>query len=414
MRIRNSIFFILCVAIFVSGCDFDNTVTAEENDYEPIELSFEQKEIVDNGNSFALTLLDAVMTDKSDSFIISPISLQFILGMLLNGAEEETAAEIRKVLCVTDYDNETINNLFCRLIQDLPTRDKLTDITGARIFFTASNYPLKSEYTKVINNTFGAVCETMDFTNVSFARKSINQWCSSHTNGMIPEMVSKDEESSLCNVAGLLMDAIWFKGVWKDPFEKSNTAVGQFLCANGTTSSVKYMATNNLFGAYGGECFTAVTIPYGNGSYSMDVLLPDEGKRIQDILLELNRSYIEFKDLYNVDLKLPKFSIETSLDFLPILEKASAIELKKAEAFTPMFAESPAALSAIKQKTAIETDETGTKATSVTSASFVAAANLGSPLEVEKLVFHASRSFIYMIRERSTNAILFAGVYNGK
>ena len=64
----------------------------------------------------------------------------------------------------------------------------------------------------------------------------------------------------------------------------------------------------------------------------------------------------------------------------------------------------------------IEVSEEGTKATAVTVSSLMDGASGpepgGSP-EIDQRLFHATKPFIYLICENSTNAVFFAGVYQG-
>ena len=73
----------------------------------------------------------------------------------------------------------------------------------------------------------------------------------------------------------------------------------------------------------------------------------------------------------------------------------------------------PVYVSEMKQKARIEVSETGTKAAAVTEQSFLVGATRRPP-QFRNCTFHATRPFLYMIKDNFTGAILFMGTYYGE
>ena len=73
-----------------------------DNPLTPISLTTKQYGFVDAGNTFAGRFIDKIdensLKQKENEWIVSPLSLQIALGMLLNGAQGETADEICQTL----------------------------------------------------------------------------------------------------------------------------------------------------------------------------------------------------------------------------------------------------------------------------------------------------------------------------
>ena len=195
---------ITAVVLFVSGCE---KAPGEDNTYEPIVLSAEQGAMVTSGNTFALSLLGRVDAEEDGNYMISPMSIQFVLGMLLNGASPEAAEEIIQVLGFKDNNVATVNDFFGRLINEMPYLDKKTQVTTARSVLSSIKCPLSKTYISAVSSNYSALCESVDFSKSAAVREKVNTWCAQHTNGMIKEMITKEEESSLSNYVALLLDA---------------------------------------------------------------------------------------------------------------------------------------------------------------------------------------------------------------
>ena len=403
------------VLLSMAGCENDTPVSMEDNPYNPIVLTSEQEAMVSSGNQFALKLLAAVDAKTDDSYIVSPLGLQFILGMLLDGADGQTAQEICEVLGYGTDEAAAVSALCGRLIRELPELDKLTQVSSVRSVLTAPSLKLKTDYVSSVSETYKALFEQVDFSETSAVREKVNNWCSKNTNGMIKEMLLKEDETWLSSVCAMFMDALWFKGVWTDKFDKSATASGPFTKADGTRTSVMYMKKTANFrcdpsldgtGGY-------LSLPYGNGAYSMVIALPVADKTPQDLIRTLTQRGRLPKPGFpgiRTEVWLPRFEIEHKAEYQDIMNALGMISAFSPTANFSRMTDAKISLSRILQKAVIKVDESGTEAAAVTIAT-MEAAGMGLP---SKYVFHADHPFFFFITENSTGAILFAGKYCGK
>jgi serpin B len=165
--------------------------------------------------------------------------------------------------------------------------------------------------------------------------------------------------------------------------------------------------------------YEALQLPYGNGAYSMTILLPKEGKSTYDIAQGLTAE--SWKTLWQkgvpsggavVDVKLPRFETKTDVDLvetMSLLGMPNAFDPHKAE--FPDFCNVPTYIELMKQVARIKVSEEGTEAAAVTVIGMGKMASLPSePIHVN---FHANHPFIYIISEQSTGAIFFIGHYTG-
>ena len=160
------------------------------------------------------------------------------------------------------------------------------------------------------------------------------------------------------------------------------------------------------------DTWSTVRLPYGNGSYSMYALLPHEGISVDAVVEGLDGATWEIEKnrmrSCKVDLKLPRFETASDINLVDIM-----ISLGMERAFIPEMAEfgemfeneSEIFLGILKQKTKIIVNEEGTEAAGVTGGGMAT----GSIPENKPKTFHADRPFVYLIQEKSSNAIFFIG-----
>ena len=172
--------------------------------------------------------------------------------------------------------------------------------------------------------------------------------------------------------------------------------------------------TNQFYYTEDDLCQT-LCLPYSNEAYQMIVLLPKEGKTVQEVAQSLTAD--SWEEMYDqmksvrVDVKLPRFESESEVNLTGMMSALmpNAFSMKKAD-FSNLF-DIESYIGKIKQKGHIKVDETGTEAT-VTEA--LQGRIMGLDLVQPDMVhFHATHPFLYFIREWSTGAIFFIGQYMG-
>ena len=400
-------------------CDYESFNSVSEGFYftnadftapRYINLSDEEKKLVDSNNDFAFNLFRKIRASQlstvtsPQSTVFSPLSITYALGMLNNGAAGQTQKEINEVLGFGDAGADAIN-AFCRkLLTEAPKLDKKTTAEIANTVFVNSglNYELQQGFIDKAKQFYDAEPQSLNFFEKEKTLEIINGWASDHTHGMIPEILN--EFSFNTEAVSYLLNALYFKGAWTNKFDKQNTKEESF---NGG-EAVPMMQQYEEFEYTENDLYQAIHLPYGNGAYKMTVFLPLEGKSIDDVLGQLNGSNWNFKKWrYDVDLKLPYIKTSTSL---PLVDAMKALGMTSAftpNAEFPYFCDRAVYIGNMFQKAAIELDEEGTDAAAVT---VIEEAGIGIP---KTATFHANRPFFYIISEQSTGAIFFMGQYTG-
>ena len=387
------------------------SMTTEEDDIDPefMVLSDAQYDLVKRNSQFALNLFSEVK--GLGSSVISPMSVTYLMAMLANGAEASTREEIMATIGAKDFDINEMNAFYAYLMQRAKTADKHTTLNIANYIALNKEFQLKKKYASTIADSYKGAVEALDFNNPE-STKRINGWCSEHTDNMIPSIIDQVEPSAVAYI----MNAIYFNGTWADKFDKNNTKKEQF---NGYTRDIKYvdmMHRNAKYYYTSNDVYSAVTLPYGSGTYSMTVILPNEGKFSRGVTKALNAKSIASlrsnMDECIVDLKLPRFTTEMKLSLKDIIAKLGAPSMFDASRSDfSSFASGNVYVSEMLQKAKIEVSEEGTKAAAVT----MGMVKLTSirPNEPRRVDFHCDHPFIYMIQDNYTGAILFMGQFTG-
>ena len=332
-----------------------------------------QGKIADGNNDFACNLLRAIYEQQQGggSFIMSPISVSYLLGMLNAGAEGDTQRQITDVLGL-DGSPQKINQHFKKIMNEASSVDSTVTIKIANSINinSARGYRLIPKYKENMQKFYDAQIDAFPFTddrNVDI----INNWCNTHTDGMIPNILDSLDPYA----AMYLLNAVFFKASWTDKFDPNNTRNRIFTKQDGTILEHKMMHVA-IKAAYGSNNLCKMLrLPYGNGSYSMYVLLPHEGKTVGDIIQSLSAQQLEQQrtqemTIQNVDIEMPRFTTESKTHLEQVLSSMGmplAFHYLAAQ-FSKMIEDEELWVSMMMQKAKIEVNEKGTKASAVTIA----------------------------------------------
>ena len=408
--------------------DEPKTVVYMMADPQPIKLTEAQMVFANDNNQFTLNFLKTVNdVDKSGrSFIYSPLSITYVLGMVNDAAAGQTEQELEQTLGFHKGGIQAVNDYCKKLIDGLPKVDENVKLNIGNAIFVNKNYTLKEQFQKDMNDYYDAKAETLDFSSPE-TLSHINGWCYDKTNGMIPTILDEVDP----NMMSYLLNAIYFKADWASKFDQKNTKDEPFTTESGNIT-LPLMHQNVLISYLKNDTYSAVVIPYGSGLWNMTVLLPEEGKTTDDVIKEIakssvvnNRGWCEtggnyFRG-YEVDLKLPRFETDSDTDKLDIkdglvgLMKKMGINLAFDSylAEIPNMCELPVYIAMMRQKAKIKVNEEGSEAAAVTVAGMMEMSLMGRPVEYPKATFHANRPFVYVIQEASSGVILFIGKFTG-
>ena len=364
----------------------------------------------EKNNDFACNLFRTIYEQKKGSTIVSPISVGYLLGMLNEGADGETRRQITDVLRLGGSVQE-INKYFKKMMDDAQSIDPSVTLKNANCIYFKLGKSINPKYKADMQNYYDANVEAINFNSSNIVNK-INNWSKTHTDGLIPELVTKGELNP--RAVMYLLNAVYFKASWTDQFDPWSTRDMDFITHDGKTVKLPMMNREGM-AAYGkNDLCKMLCLPYGNKAYSMVVLLPNEGKTTDDIIRNLSAQKLkEWQSQMwteDVDILIPRFTTESETHLEAILSSMGMPRAFGGNAEFPNMLKGhhdDLYVSMMKQKAKIEVNEEGTKAAAVTVAEEV---SIGIVEHFYKY-FYATRPFVYYIMEKSTGAIFFMGTY---
>jgi len=398
---------ILIFAILVLGivsCN-DETEPASQlpPDAKPITLSKELEKRVGQDNEFAFDLFRKVIDfSKETNVFISPLSVSIALGMTWNGAAGETKSEMESALKMSGMSVEEINEYYRILQTTLPTIDPTTKLTLANSLWYRSGFQVKSDFLNVNVDYFDAYVRELDFSK-AWAVDTINQWCAKKTNNLIPSVLDNIPEDAVM----YLINAIYFKGIWRHQFEKKNTTQADFTNEAGEKVKVNMMFQKDTFAYAEDEKAQYLDMPYGNKAFSMTVILPKNGNTTADLLEYITANQwnriLQNLSMREVEVYFPRFSSKNK--FLlndPLIDMGMKLAFTDNADFSNI-ADENLFISRVLHNTYIEVTEEGTEAAAVT------VVEIGYTSVPMIPVFQVNKPFLFVIRENSTGVILFIG-----
>ncbi len=406
----------------------------------PLTKSAELAELVNGNSAFAFDLYQVLGMQEGNLFY-SPHSISLGLSMVYAGARGQTErqmADVLHFLLLQDKLHPAFNSLSLALDsrgesgQDDADRENASKRQGVNLFpkrerdqgfrlsivnavWGQQDHDFLEPFLDVLAENYGAGVRPADFRAApEETRTEINDWVAASTENRIKDLVPSDVITPLTRM--VLVNAIYFKAAWSYPFNESNTRNRPFHLLDGGSTDVPMMKTQEDFGYAAADGYQAVDLPYVGHELSMTIMLPDKG-RFKEFESSLDASLVDriIADLeeYHVELELPKFEFESKFRLSEPLRSIGMSDAfnTKASDFSGMDGRSCLAgddeclyLREVIHQSFVSVDEAGTEAAAATAA--VMATESAPPQWVKVVV---DRPFIFLIRDRATEAILFVG-----
>uniref|UniRef100_A0A3Q2CHL6 Serpin B6 n=1 Tax=Cyprinodon variegatus TaxID=28743 RepID=A0A3Q2CHL6_CYPVA len=348
--------------------------------------------------SFCLDLLRNLSEDNNTANIFfSPFSISAVMAMVMMGARGDTATQISECLKTQDCQGE-VYTLFAKLVSVLNQPGAAFALNVANRLYGEKSYSFLQEFLTQTRTYFNLELESVDFRNRSEeARIKINSWVEEQTRGLIKDILPPSTVSNMTRM--ILLNAIYFKGTWDEPFKLWDTQESEFKI-----NKVKMKTEIQMMNSK----------PYKGKEMSMLIFLPD---KIEDDTTGLEKlekllTYEKFMEWTHpdkmerqyVEVRLPRFKIEQNYDM-----RKTLISMGMEDAFdetkcdlSGMSGNKELFLSEVFHKAFVEVNEEGTEAAIVSGT----AINLCSR---ETPFFCANHPFLFFIRHNPTMSILFAG-----
>ena len=397
---------IAILALSASCTTQSDPIIQTPKDAVPIPLRVGMEKRVNQDNEFAFDLLKKTITSSGETNVfISPLSVSIALGMAWNGANGQTKSEMETALKMSGMSVADINDYYKIMQSTLPGIDPTTKLNIANSLWYKTGFAVKPDFLKVNTDYFGAYVKELDFSQ-AWAVDTINNWCAKKTNNLITKPLNEIPSDAVM----YLVNAIYFKGIWRKHFETKNTKESDFSNESGNVVKVNMMYQKDTF-AYAADNYAQyLDMPYGNKAFSMTVILPVNGKTTADVLNYLTpdilNTRLETMSTKEVEVYMPRF--KTQNKFLlndPLKNMGMNLAFSDMADFTNI-ADASLQISRVIHDTYVEVTEEGTEAAAVTIVEIGTTAVQNPP---PTPVFKVNKPFLFIIREKSTGVILFIG-----
>jgi serpin B len=358
---------------------------------------------------FSTKLYKNIAGRESGNIIMSPLSIQSAVSLLYFGATGATETEMKQSLEYNRINKTQAAESFSQLSDKIKSTDGL-DI--ANKIFIRNGLSVKPSFNEIARESFSSETQSVNFQDKIQAAAIINNWVESKTNNKIKDLVKSDSLTSDTTV--VLVNAIYFKGIWAYKFNKLATIPMPFYLNEQDTVETDFMSLKkNLPYAQLPELgATALELPYKDSDISMMIILPDSKTgllALENKINELNLFQVSsrFSNNQKVVVLIPKFKIETEIDLKdPLTELGMKRIFSNNAEFNNLVANSaPLKISKAVHKAFIEVNEEGTEAAAATGmqgASF-------SKFRESFVRFQADRPFLFALK--TSTKILFMGRY---
>ncbi|CAF4482363.1 unnamed protein product [Rotaria socialis] len=360
------------------------------------------------------------------NIFLSPTSIALALSMCIAGARDETLNQALRVLHASSIEalTKTVEQIMHMI--SMTAHNKKVEFKLANRLYASKAYKIQDDYLKLVQNSFQSDVKLEDFeNNRNEVVQTINAWVEEQTNRLIQNLLSTDAVPT--NTRLIIVNCIYFKGIWKNRFPEILTKKADFYEANGHISKIDVMFQTGKYAYAENDDLHAqiAHLPYQsdneNIQFAFAVILPkqdislDEVERklalqpdlMQLVLSDHNTSMTELL------LYLPKFKMKASLKLGDVLKQLGMENAFNSTAnFTGITSQQDGEdgifISEVIHKAFIDVNEQGTKAAAatagVTSVLFSATA-----LKPMPILFKADRPFLFFIRESRQNIVLFSG-----
>ncbi|KPJ00033.1 PREDICTED: serine protease inhibitor 2.1-like [Papilio xuthus] len=376
-------------------------------------------EFSDRARNFSVELLYYTAEEINWHTVISPFGIWSLITGISLGATGTSREQLMTTLILPKKKENLVNGYQSLTTAVLNSNTGAVELKNRNYLFSDSDFFIKKDFINELRNNFKTIPTKLNFKPPQSAAKIANEVIKKY--GMAVSNVLKPDDFE--NSRMILTNVITFKGFWQTPFNETLTNVEPFYNENGLqTGEVNMM---HLEGSFSYSTFeeiesTILELPYGNeesSKYTFVVLLPYKGVpvstvykklsivNLKDIILKLQND----TDMYGtieVIISLPRFKISTNVVLNRPLNKMGLSDIfdPSAASFGKITDSNNIFVSSIVHKADIEVTEKGTIASASTSSYF---SDRMMPAN-----FNANRPFIYFIMEKTTNTIIFSGVYS--
>ena len=241
--------------------------------------------LAENSNRLGVKLFSQLWKENGGNLTISPYSVAAALALAYNGGAGETAEELGGLLGYAPDERPKLNTAHLALMKLLQDGGPGVELKIANSVWGMKGLELRKDYLKTGKDFYDAQIKTTDLAAPKSV-KQINGWVADHTGDKITEMLAEPPGPQ---AVAVLVNALYFKGSWRNVFPDHATMPGDFHLPDGKTVQAMMMERGGFFPYAEGEKWQAVKLAYGEGQMEMVVFLPTEQSSLRELAGQLEQ-----------------------------------------------------------------------------------------------------------------------------
>jgi serpin B len=397
---------LLGLALVLSGDVIGSSSIAHAGEPSP-----DTRKVVVGNTGFAVDLYGKLRTREGNVFF-SPYSISTALAMTSGGARGETEKQMAQTLRF-DLPADKLPPAFAALAADLAAVQQKGQV---KLAVANSLWPQKGlaflpDYLALCQKYYGSSIMPVDYSgHTEIARKTINDWVEARTNRKIVELLKPGVVDGSTRL--VLINAIYFKGIWASQFEARLTENEPFHMSLEKSVTAPLMRQTHDFRYAESPGLQVLELPYAGGDLSMLVLLPSMVDGLGDLEAGLTAenltSWTANLKSHKVAVFLPKFKSTSEFKLAGTLAALGMSDVFSGRAdFSGMDGRKDLFISDVIHKAFVEVNEEGTEAAAATAIVMVGSA---APSNLRPIpVFRADHPFLFLIRDNRNGSVLFLG-----
>lgn len=345
------------------------------------------------------------------NYFFSPLSITVALAMVYIGAHGTTREQMTKALDINaagkNFLPSKISESFRELIALLENEGKDYSFFVANGAFVQTGYKISEIYSSNLEKYFNSNVQSLDFAHDEQGTlNTINDWVANYTKGKIANLLKEPLDPLTVMI---LVNAVYFKGLWELQFNEMFTKTFLFYRINEKPKNASFMILREKFNYYSDEedGYSFLELDYVSGNISMIIVLPNSIEELPVLTLsnELLCNLREKFEEKTVTVFLPKFSMGYKRELSKDMINMGMEELFSDRAdLSGIREQNDLHVSLMVHKAVIEVNEKGSEAAATTGIGIDGRHKTG-----KREMFLADHPFLFYIVHKESDTIMFSG-----
>lgn len=332
-----------------------------------------------------------------NNYTLSPLSIAYLLLLLETCVFDDKGRQKTRLLDTTqslynlDYYNKIFNTNIIKLSNMVVINEQIN---------------INMEYLNTAKNL--ALFTSENFNKPNHVVEKLNNFIESNTNGLIKNIF--DENMINNDLSIIIANTLYFRSKWFDKFDKNETRSDKF----NDDKSVEMMCKEMYLDYFEDETLQAIELLYEDTNYCFGIMLPKtyDTKDCFDYFINGKLIFQNEKAI----IKIPKFKKKSIINLPNSHEQLDTMDLFD-EPYNKSNLTGICKMSNFKDyanniihAVVITVNEEETEAATVTTILDTCSI---MKIITDKRIFTANHTFIYYIKHKPSDIILFVGDYDG-